>query len=75
MVCRPKEGFSKDEQSLEGLGVKAQSWVPGTGYSAPRLGNQRPWYVQPRLCDWTYKRSRVTYRKEKGIVSRWPGSS
>ena len=22
--------------------------------SAPRLGNQRPWYVQPRLCDWAY---------------------
>ena len=29
------------------------------------------WYVQPRLCDWAYKRSRATYRKEKGIVSRW----
>ena len=29
--------------------------------SAPRLGNQRPWYVQPRLCDWAYKRSRATY--------------
>ena len=43
--------------------------------SAPRLGNQRPWYVQPRLCDWAYKRSRATYRKEKGIVSRWSGSS
>ena len=36
--------------------------------SAPRLGNKRPWYVQPRLCDWAYKRSRATYRKEKGIV-------
>ena len=43
--------------------------------SAPRLGNQRPWYVQPHLCDWTYKRSRATYRKEKGIVSRWSVSS
>ena len=30
--------------------------------SAARLGNQRPWYVQPRLCDWAYKRSRATYR-------------
>ena len=28
--------------------------------SAPRLGNQRHWYVQPRLCDWAYKRSRPT---------------
>ena len=37
--------------------------------------NQRPWYVQPRLCDWAYKRSRATYRKEKGIVSRWSVSS
>ena len=43
--------------------------------SVPRLGNQRPWYVQPRLCDWAYKRSRATYRKEKGIVSRWSVSS
>ena len=43
--------------------------------SAPRLGNQRPWCVQPRLCDWAYKRSRATYRKEKGIVSRWSVSS
>ena len=43
--------------------------------SAPRLGNQRPWYVQPRLCDWAYKRSRATYQKEKGIVSRWSVSS
>ena len=43
--------------------------------SAPRLGNQRPWYIQPRLCDWAYKRSRATYRKEKGIVSRWSVSS
>ena len=43
--------------------------------SAPRLGNQRPWYVQPRLCDWAYKRSRATYRNEKGIVSRWSVSS
>ena len=43
--------------------------------SAPRLGNQRPWYVQPRLCDWAYKRSCATYRKEKGIVSRWSVSS
>ena len=34
--------------------------------SAPRLGNQRPWYIQPRLCDWAYKRSCATYRKEKG---------
>ena len=43
--------------------------------SAQRLGNQRPWYVQPSLCDWAYKRSRATYRKEKGIVSRWSVSS
>ena len=43
--------------------------------SAPRLGNQRPWYVQPCLCDWAYKRSRATYRKEKGVVSRWSVSS
>ena len=43
--------------------------------SAPRLGNQRPWYVQPRLCDWAYERYRATYRKEKGIVSRWSVSS
>ena len=43
--------------------------------SAPRLGNQRPWYVQPRLCDLAYKKSRATYRKEKGIVSRWSVSS
>ena len=35
--------------------------------SAPRLGNQRPWYVQPHLGDWAYKRSRATYRKEKGL--------
>ena len=35
------------------------------------LGNQRSWYVQPCLCDWAYKRSHATYRKEKGIVSRW----
>ena len=32
--------------------------------SAPRLGNQRPWYVQPCLYDWACKRSRATYRKE-----------
>ena len=43
--------------------------------SAPRLGNQRPWYVQPCLCDSAYKRSCATYRKEKGIVSRWSVSS
>ena len=36
--------------------------------SVPQLGNQRPWYVQPRLCDWAYKISRATYRKEKGIA-------
>ena len=42
--------------------------------SAPRLGNQRPWYVQPCLCDWAYKRSHAT-QKEKGIVSRWSVSS
>ena len=36
---------------------------------------KRPWYVQPCLCDWAYKRSRATYRKEKGIVSRWSVSS
>ena len=23
--------------------------------------------LQPRLCDWAYKRSRATYRKEKGL--------
>ena len=43
--------------------------------SASRLGNQRPWYVQPRLCDGAYKRSRATYQKEKGIVSGWSVSS
>ena len=43
--------------------------------TALRLGNQRPWYVQPRLCDWAYERSHATYRKEKGIVSRWSVSS
>ena len=43
--------------------------------SAPRLGNQRPWHVQPCLCEWAYKRSRASYRKEKGIVSRWSVSS
>ena len=42
---------------------------------APRLGNQWPWYVQLCLCDWAYKRSCATYRKEKGIVSRWSVSS
>ena len=44
--------------------------------SAPRLGNQRPWYVQPRLCDWAYKRSRATCRKEKGLSpgGRFPPS-
>ena len=41
----------------------------------PQLANQRPWYVQPRLCDWAYKRSHATYRKEKGIVSQWSVSS
>ena len=30
---------------------------------------------EPGLCDWAYKRSRATYRKEKGIVSRWSVSS
>ena len=50
-------------------------WAEHFGFppSAPRLGNQRPWYVQPCLCDWTYKRARATYRKEKGIVSPGPG--
>ena len=43
--------------------------------SSMRLGYQRPCYVQPRLCDWAYTRSRATYRKEKGIVSRWSVSS
>ena len=43
--------------------------------SAPRLNNQRPWYVQPCVCEWAYKRSRATYRKERGIVSRWLVSS
>ena len=37
--------------------------------------SQSFWYVQPRLCDWAYKRSRATYQKEKGIVSRWSVSS
>ena len=27
------------------------------------------WRVTSSLCDWAYKRSRATYRKEKGIVS------
>ena len=35
--------------------------------SAPQLGNQRSWYVQPCLCDWAYKRSRATYQKEKEL--------
>ena len=34
--------------------------------SAPWLGNQRPWFVQPCLCNWAYKRSRATYRKREG---------
>ena len=34
---------------------------------APRLGNQRSWYVQLCLCDLAYKISRDTYRKEKGM--------
>ena len=55
-------------------GVRADD-LASPAPSAPRLGNQRPWYVQPRLCDWAYKRSRATYRKEKGIVSRWSVSS
>ena len=29
---------------------------------SPNQSNQRPWYVQPRLCDWAYKRPRATYR-------------
>ena len=29
-------------------------------------GNKRPWYVQPCMCDWAYKRSRATYRKRVG---------
>ena len=52
-----------------------RNWTFRLSPSAPRLGNQRPWYVQPCLCDWAYKRSRATYRKEKGIVSRWSVSS
>ena len=32
-------------------------------------GNQRPWYVQPCLCDWAYKRSCVTYGERNEIVS------
>ena len=43
--------------------------------SALRLGNQRPWYVQPCLSDWAYTRSHATYWKEKGIVSLWSVSS
>ena len=44
--------------------------------SAPRLGNQRPWYVQPRLCDWAYKRSRATIEKRRGLSAggRFPPS-
>ena len=40
---------------------------------------QLHWWVSsqsdPRLCDWPYKSSCVTYGKEKGIVSRWSVSS
>ena len=61
MCCRFESGF----------GAEYVGFTP----SALRLGNQRPWYVQPCLCDWTYKRSHATYRKEKGIVHQWLVSS
>ena len=36
--------------------------------SAPRLGNQRPWYVQPRLCDWAYEKDTVPLiKKRRGL--------
>ena len=43
--------------------------------SVPRLGNQRPWYVQPRLCDWAYQRSHVI-EKTRGLSpgGRFPPS-
>ena len=43
--------------------------------SAPRLGNQRPWYGQPRLYDWAYERSRAT-SKRRGLSpgGRFPPS-
>ena len=53
----------------------SQNWTLRLSLSAPWLGNQRPWYVQLCLCDWAYKISRATYRKEKRIVSRWSVSS
>ena len=36
--------------------------------SAPRLGNERAWYVQPCLCDWAYKRSHMPLiAKRRGL--------
>ena len=45
--------------------------------SAPRLGNQRPWYVQPRLCDWAYIKDPVPLvGKRRGLSpgGRFPPS-
>ena len=57
--------------------VVGSSPTCGTEHFAfpPSAPHQRPWYVQPRLCDWAYKRSRSTYRKDTGIVSQWSVSS
>ena len=40
--------------------------------SAPWLDNQRPWYVQPCLCDWAYKKDPVPLIGKKRGLS--PGS-
>ena len=45
--------------------------------SAPRLGNQRPWYVQPCLCDWAYIQDPVPLiEKRRGLSpgGRFPSS-
>ena len=34
-----------------------------------------PWYVQPCLCNWAYKRCRATYQKDKGMAPQWLVSS
>ena len=44
--------------------------------SAPRLGNQKPWYVQPCLCDWAYKDPVPLIEKGRGLSpsGRFPPS-
>ena len=44
--------------------------------SAPQLGNQRPWYVQPRLCDRAYKNPVPLIDKRRGLSpgGRFPPS-